>query len=248
MTFQNGGIVHYEGVKNEHYTIWILNCLKIYGELVTHKGGTKNKADAIVGTGKELSIKGKKNIRSGSFDWLNTTWYNSIFDEFYADVKQYRLLEEKERIALVKSSRKRFSELCNQCLEEFDTEELTQFISNIFERQTGYDVVVNDLKSKSLHIFDPTAHPAYQLILSNYKPFLFNARNAKYSRKVLFKREEDVVDPGLRMRITSNNGINAFLGLSKKNSNSYVSLKLQQDRVHNLLTTVNSQIYSYSNL
>ena len=45
------------------------------------------------------------------------------------------------------------------------------------------------------------------------------------------------MDTGLRLRLTSNNGITAFLGLSKANKNSQVVLKLQQDSVANLLST-----------
>jgi len=39
------------------------------------------------------------------------------------------------------------------------------------------------------------------------------------------------------LRVTSNNGIKAFMGLSKANRNSQVVLKLQQDRVQNLVDT-----------
>ena len=250
MTFPSIGTSHHEGVKNEHTTIFILNELKVYSEPITHIGGTKNKADGQVGitTEKLLSMKRKKSIRTGSFDWLNSSLYNGIFDEFYADVKKYRTLEEKERIALVKLTRKRFSELCNRALEEFDTEELTKIISNIFEKQKNYDVVVNDITTKNLYIFDPTEHPAYQLIRSGHTPKLFNARNAKTSRKVIFESNNDIVDVGLRMRITSNNGISAFLGLSKANSSSYVSMKFQQDRIHNLLQSVNTKVHSYSHI
>lgn len=252
MTFPSpsSGKSHHEGVKNEHTTIFILNELKIYSEHIIHIGGTQTKADGQVGTTIEklLSLKKKKSIRTGSFDWLNSSLYNSIFDEFYADVKKYRILEEKERIALIKPTRKRFSELCNQVLEEFDTEELTKIITDIFEKQKNYDVVVNDIKTKNLHIFDPTEHPAYQLIRSGHTPKLFNARNAKTSRKIIFETINDIVDVGLRMRVTSNNGISAFLGLSKANSNSYVSMKFQQDRIHNLLQSVNTKVHSYSHI
>jgi hypothetical protein len=50
---------------------------------------------------------------------------------------------------------------------------------------------------------------------------------------------------GLRLRVTSNNGINAFLGLSKANKSSQVVVKLQQDDVKNLVQKTNSQVYDY---
>jgi len=54
-----------------------------------------------------------------------------------------------------------------------------------------------------------------------------------------------VYDCGLRLRVTSNNGINAFLGNSKANRNSQVVIKLQQDKVANLLQQVNAQKVTY---
>jgi hypothetical protein len=48
-------------------------------------------------------------------------------------------------------------------------------------------------------------------------------------------KDGDTVDCGLRIRVTSNNGIKAFLGLSKANKNSSIVLKLQQDRVDQLV-------------
>ena len=53
------------------------------------------------------------------------------------------------------------------------------------------------------------------------------------------------MDTGLRLRLTSNNGIKAFLGLSKANKSSQVVLKLQQDGISNLLETA-TEVTDYS--
>ena len=55
------------------------------------------------------------------------------------------------------------------------------------------------------------------------------------SRKVVLRKGEFVHDTGLRLRVTSNNGIKAFLGISKANKSSQVVLKLQQDKVQELV-------------
>jgi hypothetical protein len=55
----------------------------------------------------------------------------------------------------------------------------------------------------------------------------------------------NVYDCGLRLRVTSNNGINAFLGTSKANRNSQVVMKLQQDKVANLLQQVGADVTVY---
>jgi len=62
------------------------------------------------------------------------------------------------------------------------------------------------------------------------------------SRKVVLVKGDDTVDCGLRIRVTSNNGIKAFLGLSKANRNSQVVLKLQQDRVDQLVANAYSVV------
>ena len=52
-------------------------------------------------------------------------------------------------------------------------------------------------------------------------------------------------DCGLRLRVTSNNGINAFLGNSKANRNSQVVMKLQQDQVNHLVDNINAEVIDY---
>jgi hypothetical protein len=247
MPYPSGAKSHHEGVKNEHTTITILNKLKIYQHPVIHVGGTKTKIDALSGT-KKISIKLKTNMSRGSFDWGNLSCYNPIFDEFYANAKKYRILEEEERIALVEPTRNQFSELCNQALEEFDVEFLIKAIKDTFDKQIGYDAIVNDAKCKNFHIFDPTEHQAYQLILSGHNPKLFNARNAKCSRKVVFQLNTETIDTGLRLRVTTNNGITALLGLSKANSHTYGSVKLQQDSILRFFKKVNPKVHSYSHI
>lgn len=247
MTYKTDGSVHYQGIANEHDTIKILNQLGIYEQTISHLGGTKNKADAQTET-KKLTIKRKNGIHNGSFDWVNTSVYNDIingFDEFYEDIKTHRNLDEKYRIASVDLFRSQFNKLCSEALDNINSQQLSKFILDVFEKQVNYDVIVNDVKTKTLYIFEATSHPAYKLIQSGYTPVLVNTRQAKTSRKIILTQNNHSVDTGLRMRITSNNGINAFLGLSKSNSNSQVVVKLQQDKIQNLLKTVTPKIYSY---
>ena len=58
-------------------------------------------------------------------------------------------------------------------------------------------------------------------------------------------QQGEVYDCGLRLRVTSNNGINAFLGNSTANRNSQVVIKLQQDKVKQLLQQVNAEMVTY---
>jgi hypothetical protein len=66
------------------------------------------------------------------------------------------------------------------------------------------------------------------------------------AKETMFKTDgKNTYNVGLRLRVTSNNGINAFLGLSKANKSSQVVVKLQQDDVKNLVQKTNSQVYDY---
>ena len=98
MTFKTDGSTHTHGVKNEHETIAFLNERGIFNEQVTHLGGTKNKADAIAGD-KKISIKHKKGINNGSFDWINTSQIEALtnreqFQEFLSTVAALRFTDD----------------------------------------------------------------------------------------------------------------------------------------------------------
>ena len=70
----------------------------------------------------------------------------------------------------------------------------------------------------------------------------------KSSRKLVFENNFWVLDYGLRVRVTSNNGIKAFLGLSKANKSSQVVIKVQQDNIKQFVTTdPNRMILTYVN-
>ena len=116
---------------------------------------------------------------------------------------------------------------------------------DIFSKQSGYDIVINDTKSKKIHIFKSEDHPVWTAIQKGYTPELESSRRAKTSRKIVFKNGEHTINTGLRLRVTSNNGINDFLGLSKSNKNSKIVVKLQQDSIAQLVKDIDAEVYSY---
>jgi hypothetical protein len=113
----------------------------------------------------------------------------------------------------------------------------------LIDTNAGFDVVVNDTKTDKLYVFGAEQHPAVEYINQGFSAILKG--KGKSSRKVLFSDGINVYDCGLRIRVTNNNGINAFLGLSKANRNSQVVIKLQQDKVKQLLTSTNARQYDY---
>ena len=235
--FKTDGSVHYSGIANEGKTAQILNEINYFDDEVKTVGGTKHKEDAIAGSLK-LSAKDKKKLSSGSFDWVNTSRYNHIFnthfDGFKDMVNILRKEEEYSRQPAVDGVRQQFASLCNDAFDSLTKEQVCDLIIDAIS--DGIDFVfVNDKENKVLYQFNPEDHPVVQVAKECDSIELVSSGNAKSSRKVIFIKDGVTYDYGIRLRITSNNGITAFLGLSKSNRNSQVVIKLQQDAVHKLV-------------
>lgn len=250
--FKTDGSVHHGGVKNENQTISILNELKIYSSTVKKRGGTTQKADAVSGD-KKISIKRKEGITNGSFDWFNTSKYNDVlgdtFDDFLSSVKEFRtmpkdLIGDNEFVLKVRDN---FNQLCEVSLDTLSSDQIISILRRgLIDANSEFDVIITDTKTDTLYVFGADQHPAVDYINQGFTAVLQG--KGKSSRKVLFSDGINLYDCGLRIRVTSNNGINAFLGLSKANKNSQVVIKLQQDKVKQLITDTNAKNYDYSNL
>lgn len=248
MAFNSTGAVHYDGIANEKQTIETLNRLGIFEDEVTHRGGTQSKADAVAGN-RSISIKQKKTgIGVGSFDWVNTTRVPSPiarkFENFIAAVKQLRTLTEEQRKDSKDDLRDFFNQTGSEAFDALTTADLVSFLRQTFAKQDGYDIVITDSKAGNLYHFPAEAHPALRLIAEGYVPTFAKATKANQtSRTLVFVKGNESVRCGLRLRIVSNNGIGAFLGLGANRSSSVV-FKLQQDNVPALLEATNADRYS----
>jgi len=244
------GLSHREGVKNEGNTAFIMNEKKMYPHPVELRGGTKCKEDAVAGD-KKISIKRKDGITNGSFDWFNTSAYNdalgNTFDHFISNMKELRQMPESLRSdeEFVLKIRDSFNQLCESVLDTLTSAQVTDILRRgLIEPNRNFDVAINDTKTCELYVFDAEEHPAYDYIQKGYSIVLKG--NGKSSRMVYFVDQQGkVYDCGLRLRVTSNNGINAFLGTSKANRNSQVVIKLQQDKVKQLLQQVGARVTVY---
>ena len=251
MTFPIGARVHYEGIKNEGDTAKLLIHFDLASFSIVLLGGTKNKADAFdPERNKKWTIKHKKGVNNGSFDWINTSKVSDvvgdIFVPFLEQIKEYRQLPQSQRsaVSFVKQVRKDFNNLSCSVLDSFTTDQLVLFIqTQMIDANSKMMVSVNDTVTSNLYVYSADNHPAVNYIQLGYTPFLKG--KAKGSRRLLFTDGVKEYDCGLRIRVTSNNGIKAFLGLSEANKNSQVVFKLQQDKVAKLLQSVNAQVYSY---
>lgn len=250
--FDTTGRVHHEGKKNETVTAQILNEKNVYPHKVEVRGGTKCLEDAIAGDQK-ISIKHKAGITNGSFDWANLSsavkdgLLGNTFDHFLSNMKELRQMPESLRSdeEFVLKIRDSFNTLCELSLDSLTSDQVIEILQRgIIERYLGVDVVINDSKINDLFKFAAQQHPVFGYIANGYSAVLKG--NGKSSRMVYFvDADGNVYDCGLRLRVTSNNGINAFLGTSKANRNSQVVIKLQQDKVKQLLQQVGAEKISY---
>jgi predicted Zn-dependent peptidase len=130
-------------------------------------------------------------------------------------------------------------------LDTLTSPQVTEILRRgLIEHNAGFDVVINDTKTSELYKFSAEQHPAVAYIAMGYSIVLKG--NGKSSRMVYFvDADGEVYDCGLRLRVTSNNGINAFLGTSKANRNSQVVIKLQQDKVKQLLQQIGAEVTTY---
>lgn len=250
MTFDNTGRVHHEGVQNEIDSIAILQKHGILNENAKQVGGTKAKEDISDGV-TDVSMKLKsKGLPVGSFDWINTSnvrdVIGDVFDEFLTNVKTYRNLpvEQKSSASFIAKVRKEFAAISCSVLNDFTSEYLKNFIKTyLIEANKGILIGIKDPIARKMYIFNSEEHPAVGFLNNGYEPFLKG--KASGSRRLLFTGGTKEYDCGLRIRVTNNNGINAFLGLSKANKNSQVVFKLQQDKVHKLVESVNARILEF---
>ena len=239
--FKTNGSTHHNGIANELATIDLLNQHRVFAETVTHLGGTKHKADAMAGS-KRISIKHKAGLKNGSFDWVNTSRTDDLlnperFAEFHSFMRTVRTWETAKRQSVLDDVRQVFAEICSAALDAITSETLTDWIKNeLICANEGMAMAITDTKAGVCYVLEHDAIRAAQLLADGYVAELEPGRGST-SRKVVLRFDHHVVETGLRLRVTSNNGIKAFMGLSKANRNSQVVLKLQQDRVQNLVDT-----------
>ena len=242
MGFQTNGSVHHEGVANEHDTIALLNASNLFTETVTHLGGTKHKADAMAGA-TPISIKHKAGLKNGSFDWVNTSKTDDLldsarFDDFRAFISAARGWDKDQRTAMVEETRDLLNEVCSDALDAITPDALTAWVMDqVVNANHGMVMAVTDTNARRCYVCDHDALQVARLLNDGYAAQMVAGRRGMTSRKVVLVKGDSTVDCGLRIRVTSNNGIKAFLGLSKANKNSSIVLKLQQDRVDNLVAT-----------
>jgi hypothetical protein len=229
--FTTTGEVHHGGIQNELDVIDVLNKANVYATPVVHAGGTQNKADAYAGE-VGISIKRKRDLNNGSYDYLNSTVpvstlpFIDLVDVWKEETLALDPTQENKEYA-----KTAFNVVSSFVLDSIDTDTLTDIVSHTFEAQEGMDIAITDQQTESLYLFSADEMEVPQLLKAGYKAQIVKTNNVVTSRRVVFVKDGDIVDVGLRIRLVTNNGIGAMMGMSKANKSSSVVVKIQQDKV-----------------
>jgi hypothetical protein len=170
---------------------------------------------------------------------------SSRFEDFRSFISTARNWGAAERTAIVEETRDLFNEVCSDALNAITSETLTAWlISELIDANHGMSMVINDTAAQRCYVMGHDTIRAARCLSAGYTAHLVAGKGTT-SRRIVLKGNGETLDLGLRLRVTSNNGIKAFLGLSKANRNSQVVLKLQQDKVAALVADAAPQVISY---
>jgi hypothetical protein len=211
-------------ISNGNNTIWV------------HKGGTKEKADAIVCFSENSKSVSIKNHSSGSFDWINTTKIPLDTNFVKKELQNFR--GKYFKIPITPNIRRECGNIMTQLFLQLTSEKIKNILIQFQKTYCDWSIV-NYKKKKQLFLIDkksifPDFIEDSQYILKG---------NALGSR-VIWRQDKDGTEKNLNLRIrfVLNNGLGALLGLSEKNSNSSLSMKLQQDKVIQWLNKIPNKI------
>lgn len=232
MAFPSDARNHYNAIKSEtnlsDYNNQIESIFNKKVKEYIHLGGTKNKTDVKIifsdGTFENITLKSKKNIKTGSFDWVNTTSFckEQFIESFDIFNKQKGSKNTKDK-ALLESSIKNELQLItsNKLTEIFSKEVYRSYAKD------GLKILIIDEKTKTIRLINPKI---FDLINNGFK-LVLGVGKGKTSSKVLCQNNKgEKIDLGLRVRVHLNNGWTKW----HKGETSVLCLKFQQDAVYKM--------------
>ena len=212
---------------------------EVYGltskAVIDHKGGTQHKADVHITDGSRtipISIKKKKKLSGGSFDYINSS--SALSSSIFNGVKQ-----EAKRIKNSKNSvsteRKAVNTVCYNTMLNMTSDDLKDILTKyVLKANTEMSMLITETSTKAVYTYNFKDTPLAESIKSHTPKFKWG--RGKTSAKIVFQDDKgNTLDHGIRIRLVSNNGIRAMMGKSKANKRSVPVIKIQQDRVSGML-------------
>lgn len=213
---------------------------RVYGSpvaKVVQMGTTQYKADNKIhltdGHTYYASLKLKKNLRNGSFDWINTT--NPLFEDVFKDANEiYRQGKDSGNPAL----KEPLVEAIDRGWRHLSPSQVTELVERHVIRpytDEHCEILIMDKSHRTLYRIDPTKTNFFRYIHGGGALELrCGARGGKMSRQIVGIGLNGVeISFGLRVRYHLNNGYGAWHHGSgpRANSSSYLCFKVQQDNV-----------------
>lgn len=225
-------------------------------EIAQHVGGSNGHSDVNIikqdtrEVVSQISVKRKKKIGK---DDGGITYKNFMFGNHITDDKSLKQSFE-DCVAWAKYARDRFEngtpkskiqneqkQLSNHILRQISNKTLKELIqSTIVDRDSDTDTYFV-FGNEDWSVEESIAYSNIPIVRDWNKvrrvELKLGKSNTAQSCKVNFIMEDGrVVDYGLRIRVHTNNGIGALVGISKSNKSSYWCMKFQQDTVYSMLT------------
>lgn len=258
MPYNTTGLSHADGVKNERNIVDFLNATngsslrldELYGGAMYFKqiGGTKSVSD-MDGFSVEnherkcgTSIKNHKGS-TGTFDYVNTSkLIDYLPEDSVCRVKsgissiRMRYFGDESKMDIARDEK---NNLLEQEFVYFTNDVIKSLLKKINSRNPEL-IIVNDVAVRRLKCYKESSFR--ELAIEPYNDsnvYSLRKGRGKTSRSIL--RNGVVIN--LRLRIELNNGVGALLGgFGKRNKNSSVTIKVQQESVSQLLST--TELYS----
>jgi len=233
MAFPSDARNHYKAIQSEiNLNTFNTQIESIFGKKVMnyiHLGGTKNKTDVkinfIDGSSENITLKSKKNIKSGSFDWVNTTCFSKeLFKNSFNVFELYKGSKNIKNKQKLEQSIK--DELCS--LSNDDITEI--FIKQVYNKHNkdNLKMLIIDEKTSTINYVRPEI---FNLIKDGFKLELVCGKGKTSFKVVCVNSKDEKIDLGLRVRLHLNNGWTKW----HKGENSVLCLKFQQDSVYKML-------------
>ena len=251
MGYKTDGSPHSGGIKNENVLKSALEQNPnmfghedAYGSLieVVKRGGTKHKDDLTMMFRDNISCGiSAKRWSGATHDWCNDSKSVKELSNKYSDYN--RIIQDGLEIVPSRDKEKQRARVNEAGFRQLQflnekPKDLKSIIKNKFEEIRGQEIILNDVKNKQWVYYKAKDLPIFDKIDDpNWVPSL----NINPTEKNPFPTSANIEGTNLRLRAVTNNGVGALLGLSKSNKSSVFVLKIQQDNVETLNTTLEEQ-------
>ena len=245
--YNTTGEVHHAGVANEGHTAQFCNSnipsniQEDYpGKTLTFRkeGGTHQVSDmGIYADDVRVAGGSDKLHRSGTFDHVNTSKVIDYLpcESLVKTIDDLRAAHRGDATA-VEKAKTAIKDATNETWNVMTSEGIRKLLLAVNERTPEWMFVREKTElsvfrhSEMRELSEFPQDPSWTYVLRSDR--------AKESRQVWREKDGLGINTHLRLRLVTNNGVSALLGLSKANKNSILTLKIQQDAVATLLSAV----------